>query len=222
MMKQSSSQYRLAMAETPEDIQTLQNYIRALFLREFNANVPHFLPFLVGLYNQQNQLCGACGLNPAGLHHLYLEHYLDVPVEQAMLQQHGMTTSRAGFIEIGNFACAESGMARILFAALCDKLYQQQFQYVVLTGTHKIRNVFARMHITPHILAEALPERVGIDAADWGAYYDNHPLVMVGELLAGYQILRQNSLLLQLLDPAPLTFPLSWLGLPMMQARTVA
>lgn len=221
-MKQPGSQYRLAMATTAEEIQTLQNYIRALFLREFNANVPHFLPFLVGLYDQQNELCGACGLNPAGLQHLYLEHYLDVPVEQALLRVHGMTTNRSGFIEIGNFACADPGMARIQFAALCDKLYQQQFQYVVLTGTHKIRNVFARMHITPHILTDARPERVGVDAAGWGAYYDNHPMVMVGELLAGYQTLRQNSLLLQLLDPAPLSFPGPLQGLPMMHARTVA
>lgn len=221
-MKQPNSQYRLAIAITSDEIQVLQGYIRALFLREFNAHVPHFLPFLVGFYDQHNQLCGACGLNPAGLHRLYLEHYLDASIEQAMLSEYGVATSRTGLIEIGNFACSESGMARIFFAALCDNLYQQQFQYAVLTGTNKIRNIFTRLHMEPHILTEALPERVGCDAANWGAYYESHPLVMAVELQAGYQLLRQNSLLLQLLDPSPLIFPVFTYGLPMMATRTVA
>lgn len=225
-MKPSPSlHYRLSLAETKAEIDSIQGYIRTLFQHEFQANVPHFLPFLVGLYDQHQQLCGACGLNPAGLQSLYLEHYLDAPVEQVLGVEHGLTTPRSGVVEIGNFACEESGMARILFAALCEKLYQQGFDYVVLTGTSKIRNVFSRMKLETLILSEAESGRVGSDAADWGDYYEHHPMVLAAELSHGYQILRQNSLLLQLLESTPLP-PLqpqrSVPDMSALQVRTVA
>ena len=38
------------------------------------------------------------------------------------------------------------------------------------------------MGVTPLALGVADPARLGADAADWGRYYDHHPMVLAGHL----------------------------------------
>jgi hypothetical protein len=94
-----------------------------------------------------------------------------------------------------------------MFAALCRWLSEQSFDYVVFTGTAKLRNSFHRLHLNPLELAPALPERVGKDANAWGHYYQCQPRVMVGDLAEGRSILASNTLLLGLFDSMPALFP---------------
>ena len=42
--------------------------------------------------------------------------------------------------------------------------------------------VLSRMGVTPLALGVADPARLGADAADWGRYYDHHPMVLAGHL----------------------------------------
>ncbi len=107
---------------------------------------------------------------------------------------------------MGNLACSEPGNARLMFAALCRLLCDNDLDYVVFTGTAKLRNSFHRLHLTPVELAPAQADRVGDDASAWGAYYHCQPKVMVGDLGIGRQALAQGSLLLSLLAPMPSLF----------------
>ncbi|MGY3925864.1 thermostable hemolysin [Aeromonas simiae] len=199
--------YRLAIARIPEQVAQLQAYIQAAYTREFNATIPHFLPLLLGLYRADGMLVGACGLTPAGEAPLYLERYLDAPIEAAIAAGIGTTPSRDHLVEIGNFACAEPGHARIMFAALCKLLCENELDYVVFTGTVRLRNIFHRLHLNPIELAQAQPERVGEDAAAWGEYYRCQPKVMAGDLGQGRRVLAESSLLLGLFEPMPTLFP---------------
>jgi hypothetical protein len=93
-----------------------------------------------------------------------------------------------------------------MFAALCRLLCDNDLDYVVFTGTAKLRNSFHRLHLTPVELAPAQADKVGDDASAWGAYYHCQPKVMVGDLGQGRQALTQGSLLLSLLAPMPFLF----------------
>ncbi len=199
--------FQLVLALEPVHKATLQKYIQDEYQREFNAVIPHFLPYILGLYRADGGLIGACGLNPAITGALYLERYLDKPVEQVASSKLNKRISRDGLVEIGNFACAESGNARTMFAALCRLLYENQLEYVVFTGTHKLRNVFHHLHLVPEELAAALPEHIGTEAQTWGSYYLSSPSVMVGDLSQGFRVLSKSSLLLSLFGPMPAIFP---------------
>ncbi|MBL0516716.1 thermostable hemolysin [Aeromonas caviae] len=202
--------YRLILAESPQQVMALQTYIQAAYTLEFNARIPHFLPCLLGLYRADGVLVGACGLNQAchGEHEqpLYLEQYLEQPVEAAIETRLGVRPARHRIIEVGNLACSEPGHARLMFAALCRLLCDNALDYVVFTGTAKLRNSFTRLRLNPVELAPAQAHQVGEDASAWGEYYRCQPKVMVGDINQGREVLAQSSLLLNLLGPMPRLF----------------
>ena len=198
--------YRLVLADTQDQVMALQAYIQAAYSHEFDARIPHFLPCLLGLYRADGILVGACGLKLASTEHLYLEQYLDHPIEAAIETRLGVRPRRDRIVEVGNLACSEPGNARLMFAALCRLLCDNDLDYVVFTGTAKLRNSFHRLHLTPVELAPAQADKVGDDASAWGAYYHCQPKVMVGDLGQGRQALTQGSLLLSLLAPMPFLF----------------
>lgn len=199
--------YRLMLAEQPQQRAELQAYIQHAYQREFNATIPHFLSCLVGLYRADGLLVGACGLQLARDEPLYLEQYLEQPIEDAIACGLGIQTGRERIIEVGNFACLTPGNARLMFAALTCLLCDNALDVVVFTGTARLRNSFHRLHLEPVELASAEPHRVGEDAHAWGAYYQCQPRVMAGDLNLGRQVLSQSSLLISLLGPMPTLFP---------------
>ncbi len=195
--------YRLMLASSAQQEAELRTFIQNAYQREFTARIPHFLPTLAGLYRADGVLVAACGLNLAGQNRLYLEQYLDSPVEYLLKQRLGVATRRESIIEVGNLAAHTPGAGRLMFAALCQLLCQNALDWVVFTGTAKLRNSFRHLSLDPVELIEARADKVGEDAADWGNYYRCHPRVMAGDLKRGRQILSSNSLLLSLFEPMP-------------------
>jgi ABC-type lipopolysaccharide export system ATPase subunit len=96
------------------------------FLGPNGAGTSTTIRCLLGLYRADGVLVGACGLNQAchGEHEqpLYLEQYLEQPVEAAIETRLGVRPARHRIIEVGNLACSEPGHARLMFAALCRLL----------------------------------------------------------------------------------------------------
>lgn len=206
MATEIQAPYRLILAESPQHVLALQAYIQAAYTREFNALIPHFLPSLLGLYRADGALVGACGLNHASEGALYLEQYLEQPIEAAINTRLGVRPARNRIIEVGNLACSEPGNARLMLAALCRLLCDNALDYVVFTGTARLRNSFARLQLNPVALAPAEAHQVGADAYAWGEYYRCQPKVMVGDINQGREVLAQSSLLLNLLAPMPTLF----------------
>lgn len=195
--------YALRIATTPEHTATLQAFIADAYLREFRARIPHFLLLLIGLYRADATLVAACGLQLAATGPLYLEQYLDQPAEQQLAATLNTRPRRDGIAEIGNLATSAPGNGRLMFAAMCQLLYQQNMEWVMFTGTQKLRNSLSRLQLQPITLAAASPARVGDHADHWGDYYQHHPMVMAGRLAEGRHVLSANSLLLPLLAPVP-------------------
>ena len=195
--------YTLKLASTPQQQATLREFIQNAYRREFNAQIPHFLPILAGLYRADGILVAACGLNLARHDHLYLEQYLAQPVEALLNQQSGETVRRDSIVEVGNLATHAPGNGRLMFAALCRLLNDNAFDWVVFTGTAKLRNSFSHLGIALIELADADAGKIGPSAAEWGEYYRCHPKVMAGNLALGRQQLASNSLLLHLFGAMP-------------------
>ncbi|MCW1828951.1 thermostable hemolysin [Enterobacter asburiae] len=184
-----------------------QNDISALihenYARVYQASLTRCMPWLLGLYNASNQLTGACGVQPASQGTLYLEKYLDTPVETTLSKRLGTPVSRDTIVEIGNFTARDGASVRIMYAGLCLLMTHYHFSWVVFTGTKKIRNTFYRLNLNPVTLIPADPSRLGNAALAWGSYYQHDPQIMAGELAGGYSALSQSSLLLALFNSLP-------------------
>jgi hypothetical protein len=171
-------------------------FIRRRFSVAHQARVSHFMPQLFGLQSADGSLYGAAGCRRADSGALFLERYLDVPIEQAIFERSGVQVERHQIVEVGNLAAEGLGTARTLIVKLTRQLALQGFRWVTFTGTQEVLNSFYRLGLAPQSLGLADPARMGESLADWGRYYDSQPQVVFGEILPAHR---------QLLDAQPTT-----------------
>lgn len=173
----------------------LEQFVCQRFELQHGARIRHFMPCLFGLFgleNQTGQLLGAVGVRSGNSGPLFLERYLDEPIQSAIGARLGNSVpGRGELVEVGNLAADSPGAARLLIVALTDLLVALGFRWVTFTGTPTLLNSFQRLGLTPIALGEADPTRMGDELADWGSYYDNRPLVMAGDIHGGHQRLLQ-------------------------------
>ena len=160
----------------------VQDFIRDRFAAHYQADVRHFMPCLFGLEADDGSLHGAVGCRSAAVQPLFLERYLDEPIEHVIAARSGEAVERADVVEVGNLAARGAGMSRLLIVALTRLLATEGVRWVGFTGTPALINSFRRLGIALHRLAPADPSRLGADRDEWGTYYDAGPQVMVAEV----------------------------------------
>lgn len=177
----------------------LENFIGERFAEHYGARVRHFMPCLLGLYDGAQQLQAALGVRCGQQGALFLERYLDVPVEQRIAELGGGSLPARGRIaEVGNLASLGGGNARLLIVALTELLATAGFRWVAFTGTPLLLNSFQRLGLSLLHLGPADGQRLGAELADWGSYYVTQPQVMVGDVLAAHQRLQALGIYRQL------------------------
>lgn len=162
----------------------MESVVTGHFARIYGASVSRFMPMLLGL-RQHGQILAVVGLRPAADEALFLEQYLDEPVQQ-MISRRGFAAPRGSVIEVGNLVSTSPGLARLLIVALTHYLHTGGFKWVVFTGTPALLNSFSRLTLSPIDLGAADPARLGAGVAEWGSYYDTHPHVMAGYIPEGF------------------------------------
>lgn len=157
----------------------VERFIGGIFQQAYGANITHFMPFLMSLRNLEGKLIAACGLRSAADERLFLEIYMDQPVEAILSERTRSTVLRSDIIEIGNFSVAEPGMARLLNNAIFDQLYVTSKRWAVFTVVPALHNALIKSDIFPDYLCDADISRLPPEArAEWGSYYDQKPQVM--------------------------------------------
>ena len=189
-----ASGLRLVKAAPGHHRFVVEAFIRRRFAEQHAARVTRFMPCLLGLHAADGSLHGAVGLRLAQSCPLFLERYLDLPIEEAIGLHAGEAVDRAGIVEVGNLAADGQGTARRLIVSLADRLAGEGLRWVAFTGTPALINSFRRLGLGPRRLGPADPARVGAELSDWGRYYDCRPQVMVGRIPEGYrQLVRQGA-----------------------------
>jgi hypothetical protein len=164
-------------------------FIRSRYVSVHNAAAPvTYDRFLARMRGTRRG--AALGYRRAADGPLFLEHYLDAPVERLLLTQLGREVDRARIVEIGSLA-GNSGLALVkLWIDAAGELGQHADVGVAVLTT-PLRQMFARLGIRIHALAPANPERLGQAAAMWGRYYENDPVVCAGSLRQGMRQLER-------------------------------
>jgi hypothetical protein len=165
---------------TPEPRAEIERFIAERFRDAYGARVSHFCAHLLGARDRAGAWQAAAGYTPAGAGALYLEHYLDRPVEKALAALLGERVPRGRIVEVGNLASA--GGARRFLPALGRHLAALGHRWVVFTATREVRDLLQGLSYPAHPLAPARPERLPDRGAGWGSYYAHEPSVMAGRL----------------------------------------
>lgn len=159
----------------------VESFIRSIFSRHYGADVRSFAPQLM-LVENDHGLVAASGWRSAKDAALFLENYLDQPIEQAMAKLADQPTERSRIVEVGHLAAERNGGSLHVILALAAHLHQQGYEWVVFTATQELIGIFSRLGLPLLALAKADPARLGAAANDWGSYYDTEPVIVAGRI----------------------------------------
>jgi len=168
----------------------VESFIAGIYRERYEASVEHWAPTLVAL-RTDDRLVAAAGYRRADTP-LYVEHYLDASVEQAIAALTGHRVERRQVVEVGHFASAQPGEGRRLLLLLARHLAGTGCRWVVSTATRELRELLIRVGLTPFALAPADPSRLPGGASGWGRYYDHAPVVVAGDLARGLAALERK------------------------------
>ena len=159
----------------------VERFIAAIYGRHYDAQITHWSPWLVALFRHDRPIAAA-GYRRAG-EPLYLERYLDAPIEATISAAHpGRAIARDSIVEVGHFASAYPGDGRRLWRPLARHLATLECHWVTFTATRELQTLFAHFGLVAPSLGRANPARLGASAGAWGRYFEHKPLVLAGEL----------------------------------------
>jgi len=161
-----------------------ENFIKRIYSRAYNASIEVHYPILLSVRDRQDNILAALGFRYAMHENLFLEQYLQKPVEQIL------DVPRNEITEIGNLASVGGGASIFLFAAVTAYLNSINQNYAVITGTRMIHHRLKMLGIRPRILAQADPGLLVKSHEDWGTYYSTQPHVLTGRLDQAYKRLQ--------------------------------
>ncbi len=173
---------------------SIEKFIRDRFWQAYTAKPAIHVPELVALCDQQNMLLAAVGLRNASSGRLFLEDYLNQPLDAAISALG--PCRRDQIVEIAHLAGVQSGVCRALFPALTLLLHRRGVQWVAFTGTRSLRVSFERLGVKTLCLGVADPSRLPDGGQGWGHYYEHQPEVLISHLPSGYQTLADKGLFL--------------------------
>lgn len=164
------------------DRPALEDYVRTGFERSHRARVTTFMPTLLALRDRRACVRGVVGFRGAADARLYVEHYLDAPIEHALANAAGAAVARSTIVEVGNLAATNCRYARHLAAHLPRVLLAARYEWLVFSGTRVVREILAGFGAPLLDLGPADRSRLPAGEDAWGAYYDAEPRVMAGFL----------------------------------------
>lgn len=167
----------------------VERFISQRFSESFGSRVESFMPRLFSLRSEDGAIHGAFGLRSAN-RRLFLEQYLDTPIDKAIAARTGNKVERRVVVEVGHFSGTFPGAVRAMICLLTERLHHEGFEWVTFTGTTHLRNAFHRMGLSPIDMQAAEIERLPKEEhAVWGHYYEHAPRVLVGNIGEGYRAL---------------------------------
>ncbi|TNF61168.1 MAG: hypothetical protein EP306_07275 [Burkholderiales bacterium] len=184
----------LWLVEPDDDMRPgIEAFIARVYARRYGARVSRFAPCLAGLRDPlSGEWLAAAGFRHADEAPLFLERYLDAPVEVVLGRHQGQAVRRQDIVEVGHLAAGQAGAGRLLIPLLGRHLAAGPTRWVVSTLTRELRHLFVRMGVTPLALANAAPAAVGAGLADWGSYYEHGPVVLAGRLDVALRLMQRH------------------------------
>ncbi len=169
----------------------VESFIEGLFAEKYNAQVAEHYPYLMSVRDRDDKILAALGFRYAAQESLFLESYLDTPIEILLADNLGQEVSRSEITEVGSLASSGLGGYIFLFSALLTYMESQNQAYIASTVTQTLRRYFERLQIQPISLANADQTRLNDGGESWGRYYEANPQVAAGGVQGSQKIMSQ-------------------------------
>ncbi|WP_019528186.1 thermostable hemolysin [Dasania marina] len=174
--------------------QQVEAYIAQQFTTVYGATISEFMPQLLTLCCEDN-VSSVVGIRIAASRELFLEQYLDRPIEQQLAETINKGVSRGTVAEIGNLAATHRGSSQLIFLYLTLVLSLSPLQWVVFTATKQVQTIMARCGFDLHIIGAAQPEKLTNGVAGWGSYYAGQPNIAAVNIRQALAAIESNELL---------------------------
>jgi hypothetical protein len=157
----------------------VEAFIHAVFKAAYGAEVTLFMPRLVALRDSDGVLMAAFGLRPASEGSLFLEQYLDEPIETLLSEYLDKTITRQQITKIGNLAVANPRNAGVLIAHIIQYSLDIGIEWCVATAHHSLQNGLIKGGRDVYPLFPADKARLSVEEqVKWGSYYQHMPQVV--------------------------------------------
>lgn len=161
-----------------------RDFVKELFKHHHDARInPRYLQWR-SINAPDGKPLAVLGYRGAADGPLYLESYIQQPIERLLEDRLGVALARAQIVEIGCLAATPSA-ALIRLWLESAKVLGKDFAVAVATLTEPLRKAFARVGLPFSTLAPASRERLRDDDDDWGRYYDQEPWICAGVIADG-------------------------------------
>ena len=173
----------------------VEAFISSRFLAVHQARITQFMPQLFAVFNNRGEVLAALGIRSADSP-LFLEYYLDQPIEQVLQQHdiaHNQSVSREQIVEIGNLASIDRSASARLFRFLASYLMRHGFQWASFTGCARLRAMFTHAGIETVALGTALQQKLPAHLRHWGRYYQDNPCILAGRVSHGQLLIEPVS-----------------------------
>lgn len=194
-------QQRLLLAQSPLTLITdasslrseAEEFIANRFFERYNARLQHFLPSLLASI-QSGEINAALGFQLAASQSLFLEQYLDKPIERLVSEHRGQLL-REDIVEIGNLAASFQAGSPLLFIVVAAILEAAGFRYVVFTATSEVRKLLKKLQLVTDVMGLADPALLPDKGQSWGSYYQYQPVILGGSLSDAVKHLGQHNVI---------------------------
>lgn len=159
--------------------------VEGVYQESFGVRLSSHFPVLLALVDAAGRVRAAAGCRFAGASPLFLEQYLDEPVEAAISRQHHCSVGRDQIAEIGSLATSGGASVAMLFAALAQHLRDEGVAFATATATRRLRRAFAAFGFGALELGKASADRLPCRGRDWGRYFEHDPIVVAGRVTSG-------------------------------------
>ena len=162
----------------------VEAFIEDSYASAWGSQISVHYPTLMSVQDERGAIYAVVGFRSAAEEPLFLEQYLDAPVESALTTLLGVAVGRGAVVEIGSLASNGRGATIFLFAALARHLLASGSEFAVATATDALRGIFHRAGLGSLKLATVNLDWLIDYGLSWGAYYQANPEVLAGSIRA--------------------------------------
>jgi hypothetical protein len=156
--------------------------VEKTYARVYGATVTAHYPNFICLAKPDGEMSAVVGFRFAHEEPLFLEQYLDAPVENAVSAAFNQSVARERIVEIGSLAARRMRQSPRVYAALASYLKTFGVDFAVATVTSRLTRAFEALGFSSRSLARASADRLAGGRDGWGTYYDESPIVVAGAI----------------------------------------